>query len=99
MDDTSIAANSAFSSVASGQRPRARWLTPQGWVRAQRSTEDSLILAGPADELQRICSDHRRDWSCPQAGPAGAPRLYQGHRGAAELILVRNGSAAFGPRF
>lgn len=79
-----------FSSVASGLRQRARWRTPHGWVKAQRTTDSTLTLAGPADELRRIWNAHRAEWSCPRSKPGVPPQQYTGHHGAAEMILVRH---------
>jgi hypothetical protein len=53
-----------FDAVANGERRRARWRSPEGWVRVDRVSERRLCLRGPRRELLRLFTARRADWAC-----------------------------------
>jgi hypothetical protein len=74
-----------FEAVARGERQRARWRSPEGWVRVDRLSDQRLCLRGPHREVARLSSAARADWTClhqrqMDGGPQGA---------LVEMMLVR----------
>jgi hypothetical protein len=74
-----------FDAVASGARQRVRWLSPDGWVRVDRLSEQRLCVRGPRREVVRVSSVAKAEWSCLHQ------RQFDGgvHGTLVELMLVR----------
>jgi hypothetical protein len=81
-----------FDAVANGERPRARWRSPEGWVRVDRLSDRRLCVRGPRSEVVRISSAAQPDWTCMHQR-----QLDDGAHGpVTEMMLVRR-DPAFGP--
>jgi hypothetical protein len=76
-----------FDAVVNGTRRRARWRSPDGWVRVERLSEDHLSLRGPCSEVRRLCAAIPPGWRCPQ------PLRDTDEAAAAEVLLVRKAPA------
>jgi hypothetical protein len=77
-----------FDSVASGMRQRARWRSPQGWVRAEWLSDTYLRLRGPRPELMRVWDRVRHRWTCLRQHAGDPPVHRHDEDGQYEMLLV-----------
>lgn len=85
-----------FDAVLRGERSRARWRSPHGWVRAQRLSDHHLSLRGPRAEVVRLSAQAGAAWdplpTCGALAPGTADDA------PFEVLLIRTPAVVAPPR-